>query len=75
MPHQPTHIQTEDKSYIREVHSKGLLCTDTAALTRHRKKLAEASARVQMSQRFEHLEERVNDLADLMRQVLAKLSL
>lgn len=31
-------VQTEDKSYVRDIHSKALLSTDRVALENHRQK-------------------------------------
>ena len=34
------HVQTEDPSFVRDIHSKALLNTDYNALQRHRKERA-----------------------------------
>ena len=31
-------VQTEDKSYVRDIHSKALLSTDRVALDNHRQR-------------------------------------
>jgi hypothetical protein len=70
----PARIQTEDQAFLRDTHSKGLLCTDLTALQRHRRKIAETKSRADMSQQFDSLKSRVDELTDMMRLVLEKLN-
>lgn len=68
----PSRIQTEDPAFVRDTHSKGLLCTNLGSLERHRRKLREAEERARIVQRFEALEERMDEVTNMMRTLLAK---
>jgi len=52
----PSHVQTEDSSFIRDIHSKGLLNTNVAALTRHRRQTAKAKEHEQTAAKVLSLE-------------------
>ena len=70
----PSHVQTEDKAFIRDTHSKGLLCTDRAALDNHRRKQAQNNSRVRQTQQIANLEQRVNELTDMVRTLCQTLA-
>jgi len=42
----PAFVQTDDRSFIRDTHSKALLATDRTALARHRARHQKQQARV-----------------------------
>jgi hypothetical protein len=67
----PPRIQTEDRAFVRDTHSKGLLCTDMTALERSRRQLKLADER---EARIDKLETQMNDVAELMRRLLVKLA-
>lgn len=67
----PTHIQTEDKSFVRETSSHALLNTDVAALQRHRRRVA---SQMTTSQRLDRIEQMVEDVVEQMRRICTRLA-
>ena len=52
-------VQTEDKSYVRDIHSKALLSTDRVALENHRQKQVMVS---QQSFEWQQMKTKVDEL-------------
>ena len=52
-------VQTEDKSYVRDIHSKALLSTDRVALENHRQKQVMVS---QQSFEWQQMKIKVDEL-------------
>jgi hypothetical protein len=52
-------IQTEDTSFVRDLHSKALINTDRVALENHRKK---RQIEIQQAQRWQQMENKVEEL-------------
>lgn len=73
MPALPAYIQTENPSYVRQTSSRALLCTDTAALKRHRRNFLKAQNAKKTEHRIAGLEERVNQIAELVEKIAAQL--
>ena len=55
-------VQTEDKSYVRDLHSKALINTDRAALENHRKRRKIEIQQVRKSQQMENKIEELNNV-------------
>ena len=60
-------IQTEDKSFVRDLHSKALLNTDRIALENHRKK---RQIEIQRAQRWQQMEIKVEELNNMRNEIL-----
>lgn len=67
----PNVIQTEDKSLVRDMHSKALLCTDKGALERHRRQLVRTKQHGQLEHRVEALQDEVEKLRELVTALLS----
>jgi hypothetical protein len=65
----PDFVQTDDKSFIRDTHSKALLNTDRAALERSRQARAKSRERVSALQA---LQREVAELKTLVTQLLER---
>jgi hypothetical protein len=52
-------IQTEDTSFVRDLHSKALINTDRVALENHRKK---RQIEIQQAQKWQQMETKVEEL-------------
>jgi hypothetical protein len=52
-------IQTEDTSFVRDLHSKALINTDRVALENHRKR---KQIEIQQAQRWQQMENKVEEL-------------
>ena len=65
-------IQTEDKSFVRDLHSKALINTDRIALENHRKK---RQVEVQQAQRLKEMEMKVQELVTVKDEMLEIKSL
>lgn len=70
---QTTYIQTEDRSLVRDLHSKALLNTDRSALKRHRAIRLKAQEQESLSTRVEKLESRIEDIMQMQQEILALL--
>ena len=60
-------IQTEDPSFVRDLHSKALINTDRIALENHRKK---RQIEIQQAQRWQQMETKVEELNDMRNEIL-----
>ena len=65
-------IQTEDNSFVRDLHSKALINTDRIALENHRKK---RQVEVQQAQRLKEMEIKVEELVTVKDEILEIKSL
>jgi len=52
-------IQTEDTSFVRDLHSKALINTDRIALENHRKR---KQIEIQQAQKWQQMETKVEEL-------------
>lgn len=69
----PSHVQTEDKRFVRDTHSKALLNQDMDALRRHRLARVRAAENVRLQQEVsaltsmcQKLETRLNEMVALL---------
>ena len=60
-------IQTEDTSFVRDLHSKALINTDRVALENHRRK---RQIEIQQAQRWQQMETKVEELNDMRNEIL-----
>ena len=60
-------IQTEDKSFVRDLHSKALINTDRVALENHRKK---RQIEIQQAQKWQQMETKVEELNNMRNEIL-----
>ena len=60
-------IQTEDTSFVRDLHSKALINTDRVALENHRKR---KQIEIQQAQRWQQMEIKVEELNNIRNEVL-----
>lgn len=62
-------VQTEDKSFVRDLHSKALLNTDRVALENHRQRqqqISQASIEwLEMKQKVEELNNMRNEILEI----------
>ena len=65
-------IQTEDNSFVRDLHSKALINTDRIALEDHRKK---RQVEIQQAQRLQEMEIKVEELVTVKDEMLEIKSL
>ena len=65
-------IQTEDNSFVRDLHSKALINTDRIALENHRKK---RQIEIQQAQRLQEMEIKVEELVTVKNEMLEIKSL
>ena len=65
-------IQTEDNSFVRDLHSKALINTDRIALENHRKK---RHVDIQQDQRLQEMEIKVEELVTVKDEMLEIKSL
>ena len=65
-------IQTEDPSFVRDLHSKALINTDRVALENHRKK---RQVEIQQAQRLQEMEIKVEELVTVKDEMLEIKSL
>ena len=65
-------IQTEDTSFVRDLHSKALINTDRVALENHRKK---RQIEIQQAQKWQQMETKVEELNDMRNEILEIKSL
>ena len=60
-------IQTEDISFVRDLHSKALINTDRVALENHRKR---KQIEIQQDQRWQQMENKVEELNNVKNEML-----
>ena len=60
-------IQTEDKSFVRDLHSKALINTDKVALENHRKK---RQMEIQQARKWQQMETKVEELNNMRNEIL-----
>ena len=60
-------VQTENSSFVRDLHSKALLNTDRVALENHRKN---RQLELQKAQRFQEMENKVKELDNVRNEIL-----
>tara|TARA_B100000678_G_C17959167_1_gene402411 strand:- start:147 stop:386 length:240 start_codon:yes stop_codon:yes gene_type:complete len=60
-------IQTEDKSFVRDLHSKALINTDRVALENHRKK---RQIEIQQAKKWQQMEIKVEELNNMRNEIL-----
>ncbi len=60
-------IQTEDTSFVRDLHSKALINTDRVALENHRKK---RQIEIQQAQKWQQMETKVEELNNMRNEIL-----
>ena len=60
-------IQTEDASFVRDLHSKALINTDRVALENHRKK---RQIEIQQAQKWQQMETKVEELNNMRNEIL-----
>ena len=62
-----TVIQTEDTSFVRDLHSKALINTDRIALENHRKR---KQMEIQQAQKWQQMETKVEELNIMRNEIL-----
>jgi hypothetical protein len=60
-------IQTEDISFVRDLHSKALINTDRVALENHRKK---RQMEIQQARKWQQMETKVEELNNMRNEIL-----
>jgi len=60
-------IQTEDTSFVRDLHSKALINTDRVALENHRKR---RQTEIQQAQKWQQMETKVEELNNVKNEIL-----
>ena len=60
-------IQTEDTSFVRDLHSKALINTDRVALENHRKK---RQIEIQQAKKWQQMETKVEELNNMRNEIL-----
>ena len=60
-------VQTEDRSFVRDLHSKALINTDRVALENHRKK---RQIEIQQAQKWQQMEIKVEELNNMRNEIL-----
>jgi hypothetical protein len=60
-------VQTEDRSFVRDLHSKALINTDRVALENHRKK---RQIEIQQAQQWQQMEIKVEELNNMRNEIL-----
>ena len=60
-------VQTEDRSFVRDLHSKALINTDRVALENHRKK---RQIEIQQAQKWRQMEIKVEELNNMRNEIL-----
>ncbi len=60
-------VQTEDTSFVRDLHSKALINTDRVALENHRKK---RQIERQQAQKWQQMETKVEELNNMRNEIL-----
>ena len=60
-------IQTEDTSFVRDLHSKALINTDRIALENHRKR---KKIEIQQVRKWQQMENKVEELNNMRNEIL-----
>jgi len=60
-------VQTEDSSFVRDLHSKALINTDRVALENHRKK---RQIEIQQAKKWQQMEIKVEELNNMRNEIL-----
>ena len=60
-------VQTEDRSFVRDLHSKALINTDRVALENHRKR---RQIEIQRAQQWQQMETKVEELNNMRNEIL-----
>jgi hypothetical protein len=60
-------VQTEDRSFVRDLHSKALINTDRVALENHRKK---RQMEIQQARKWQQMETKVKELNNMRNEIL-----
>ena len=60
-------VQTEDTSFVRDLHSKALINTDRVALENHRKK---RQMEIQQARKWQQMEIKVEELNNMRNEIL-----
>lgn len=60
-------IQTEDTSFVRDLHSKALINTDRVALENHRKR---KKIEIQQVRKWQQMETKVEELNNMRNEIL-----
>ena len=60
-------IQTEDTSFVRDLHSKALINTDRVALENHRKK---RQLELQQAEKLQQMEIKIEELVNVKDEIL-----
>ena len=60
-------VQTEDRSFVRDLHSKALINTDRVALENHRKK---RQIEIQQAKKWQQMEIKVEELNNMRNEIL-----
>ena len=60
-------IQTEDNSFVRDLHSKALINTDRVALENHRKR---KKIEIQQVRKWQQMETKVEELNNMRNEIL-----
>ena len=60
-------VQTEDRSFVRDLHSKALINTDRVALENHRKR---KQIEIQQAQKWHQMEIKVEELNNMRNEIL-----
>ena len=60
-------VQTENKSFVRDLHSKALINTDRVALENHRKK---RQIEIQQAKKWQQMEIKVEELNNMRNEIL-----
>ena len=60
-------VQTEDTSFVRDLHSKALINTDRVALENHRKK---RQIEIQQAQKWQQMEIKIEELNNMRNEIL-----
>ena len=60
-------VQTEDKSFVRDLHSKALKNTDRIALENHRKK---RQIEIQQTKKWQQMETKIEELNNMRNEIL-----
>ena len=60
-------VQTEDTSFVRDLHSKALINTDRVALENHRKK---RQMEIQQARKWQQMEIKIEELNNMRNEIL-----
>ena len=60
-------VQTEDRSFVRDLHSKALINTDRVALENHRKR---RQMEIQQTRKWQQMEIKVEELNNMRNEIL-----